>query len=258
MNRRLLLSLAMTIGILASAMAQKTYCLTNSYGEQGEGVLTLIEGTLYDVTGTYNYEIFGGTMWPATGTYDKSTGHLQFVATNPDPDGCTFWATTVTFDYYLVSPKQFSGTFSNDCGNSGSLDASSVVGSCGFNPVKMKGGEYGTTGSTKMQRSRLPLPAGMDFNKMLSSNTISVSPNPVVKQAQISVTLGAASKVTLNVYNQNGTLVHTISNGIAREGTHTYTWNLQTRGGAKVKAGFYTLKLTTDEGVQSVRVLVTE
>lgn len=258
MNKKLLLSLALTAGILGSTIAQKTYCLTNSFGEQGQGTLTPAGGTLFDITGTYNYQIFGGTIWPVTGTYDKATGHLHFVATNPNPDNCTQWATTVTFDYTMTSHLTFTGSFSNDCGNAGSLDASAVVGSCGFNPVKMKEGEYGTTGSHKMLRSQLPIPAGIDFNKLLSFNSISVSPNPVVREAQIKVKLGSSSKITLNIYNQNGTLVRTIASGIVREGTHTYTWNLQTQGGAKAKTGFYTVRLVTDNGEESTQILVTE
>jgi len=259
MNKKLLLSLALTAGILGSTIAQKTYCLTNSFGEQA--TLTLVSkagGGVFNIAGTYNYQIFGGTIWPVSGTYNKRTGALDFVATNPNPDNCTAWATTVTFAYTMTSALSFSGSFSNDCGNAGSLTASAVAGDCGFNPVKLKEGEYGTTGSHKMLRSQLPLPAGIDFNKSLSFNSISVSPNPVVREAQIKVTLGSSSKITLNIYNQNGTLVRTITSGIVSEGTHTYTWNLQTQGGAKAKTGFYTVKLVTDNGEESTQILVTE
>jgi hypothetical protein len=258
MNKKLLLSLALTAGILTSAIAGRTYCLTNSYGEQATlKIVSKVGGGVYNIQGSYNYQPFGGTIWPVTGTYNKRTGELHFVATNPDPDFCTNWANTVTFDY-VGSGLSFTGSFSNDCGLAGALTATAVAGSCGFLPVTVKQGEYGTTGSHKMLRSQLPLPAGIDFKKSLSFNTISVSPNPVVREAQINVTLDFSAKVTLNIYNQNGTLVRTITNGIASEGPHNYKWNLQTQNGTRVKTGFYTVKLVTDDGEESTRIFVAE
>ena len=258
MNKKLLLSLALTAGILGSAIAGKTYCITNSYGEQANLTITGHSGSVYTFNGSYNYQIFGGTIWPLTGTYDKTAKHLHFVATNPNPDGCTFWATTVTFDYYNVTKYTYNGSFSNDCGNSGDLTASTALGSCGFNPVKMKQGEFGTTGSHKMLRSQLPVPAGIDLDKSLSFNKISVSPNPVVREAQVSLTLASASKITVGVYNQNGSLIRILAKGDAKEGTHTYTWNLQTQNGMKVKSGYYIVKLTSDGDEQSTQIVVTE
>jgi hypothetical protein len=256
MNKKLLLSLALTAGIFGSAIAGKTYCLTNSFGEQTTLTITGRSGTVYTVKGLIDYSIFGSTQWPCEGTYDKATQKLHYVATNPNPDNCTFFANTVTFDY--TGKTNFSGTFSNECGNAGSLNASAVAGSCGFNPVKMKAGEYGSTGSNKMSRSQLPVPAGIDFAKSLSFNAISVSPNPVVREAQVSVTLASASKITVGVYNQNGSLIRILAKGDVKEGTHTYTWNLQTQNGTKVKSGYYIVKLTSDGSEQSTQIVVTE
>src|SRR5256885_366254 len=114
MKKKLSLSLALCAGIFTAAFADNTYCVTDDFGEQAS--LTISGET---VTGSIDYTPFGSTVWPCEGTYDRSTGTLHFVATNPNPDNCTFFATTVTFDYVRTDVKTGFGSFSNDCGNAG-------------------------------------------------------------------------------------------------------------------------------------------
>lgn len=259
MGKKLLFSLIVIASSLTDAMAGvKTYCLTNSYGEQATLSLVGKAGPgLYNIAGDYDYQPLGGTIWPVTGMYNKNTGELHFVARNPSGEDCAYWADSVTFDYVMTGSLTFSGTFSNNCGNFGSVTASAAAGSCGFNAVVMKKGEYGTTGNHSMMRSQLPVPAGVDLMKSLS-NSVLVSPNPITSQAVINVTVATPTKVTLNIYNQSGMLVRIVESGIVSEGTHTYTWNLQTQSGTKVKSGLYTVKLITEDGAESTQILVTQ
>ena len=238
----------------ANAASGTTYCLVNSFGE--EASLTISGET---ITGTYDYTPFGSTVWPVTGTYDRSTGALHFVATNPNPDNCTFFANSVTFDYQRNGVHTGSGSFSNDCGNAGSLDASATQGPCAYaGGFAYKKGEFGSTGAHKMNRTKVPVPAGLDFKTFAPGIALSVSPNPPVRVANISVKLDAATKVNVSVYNQTGGLVKTIANSSLKQGTTTYSWNLLSQNGTKVQIGYYTIKATGSYGEKSVKVFVGE
>ena len=248
----------MLIGIAVAAFGAPTYCLTNSYGEQTTLTVTGKSGSMYSLSGSINYGMDGGAIWPCTGVYNSSTHELKYIATNPSPDGCTMWATTVTFIYTVTSATTATGTFSNDCGNSGALTASATMGSCGFVPLKLKDGEYGGSGTHKYLRSQMPLPSGINMQEMFKSINISVSPNPAVSSTQISVTLNGATKLSIGIYNQDGTLVKSLVNTIVSAGNHFYTWNLQTAEGNKVKNGYYLVKITTDEATESRNIMVAQ
>src|SRR6478735_2439565 len=243
----------LTPGVAANALSGTTYCLINDFGEQAS--LSISGET---VTGTIDYSAFGSTVWPCTGTYDRSTGTLHFVATNPNPDNCTFFASTVTFDYTRTDVKTGFGTFSNDCGNFGSLGASASKGACSYAGVALKKGEFGSTATRKMNRTKIPLSPGVDFKNLAPGIMVSVAPNPAVKNAQITVKLDAATKINISVYDQSGNLIKTIANGSLKEGSTTYSWNLQSQKGTKVKTGYYTIKVNGSYDQESVKFLVAE
>jgi len=253
MRKKLFLSLALFVGIFTAAFADNTYCLINDFGEQAS--LTISGET---VTGTIDYSAFGSTVWPCTGTYDRSTGTLHFVATNPNPDNCTFFASTVTFDYTRTDVKTGFGTFRNDCGNFGSLGASATKSACSYAGIALKKGEFGGTATRKMNRTKIPLPPGVDFKNLAPGIMVSVAPNPAVQNAQITVKLDAATKINISVYDQSGNLIKTIANGSLKEGSTTYSWNLQSQKGTKVKTGYYTIKVNGSYDQESVKFLVAE
>jgi len=239
--------------VAANAQSGTTYCLIDDFGEQAS--LTISGET---VTGSIDYTPFGATVWPCAGTYDRSTGTLHFVATNPNPDNCTFFASTVTFDYTRTDVKTGFGTFSNDCGNFGAIGASATKGACSYAGVALKKGEFGSTATRKMNRTKIPLHPGVDFRDLAPGITVSVAPNPAVKNAEITVKLDGATKINISVYDQNGNLVKTIADGSLKQGSTTYSWNLQSQNGTKVKTGYYTIKVNGSYDQRSVKVLVGE
>jgi hypothetical protein len=257
MKKILLLCLAIGMASSTSLFANITFCLTNDFGEQTTLWVTGRTGTTIWLEGEIDYSVFGSTIWPCKGSFDISTRTLAYTATNPNPDNCTMFATTVDFSYTWVSGLYGYGTFSNDCGNFGSLGASASKGACPFDAIAMKKGEYGSTGSHKMFRTKLPLPKGESLEEILSLNVISVTPNPVSKAANISVTLAASSKISINIYNRQGALVYTVANEFANAGKHNYTWNLQTKNTGTAKSDYYIVKLVTKNGEQSAQILVT-
>jgi len=231
-------------------------CVVNDFGEQSSLVATQVNSTLWAITGSIDYRFVGSTIWPVKGVYDNSKKHLHYVATNPNPDHCVNFADKVTFDYN-VSGTSLSGHFSNDCGVYGPLNATASRGDCGYSALKLRNEEYGSTGSTKMQRSRITLPPGEALDKILAERIITISPNPAVQSTQISFTLNTKSKVTLQIYDEFGNLNCTLAKDVLlNEGKHNYTWNLRTDKGYAAQRGTYWVKAITSEGVMMQRILV--
>ena len=205
MKQKLLLAVTMLFGAYCTSIAAPTYCVTNSYGEQTTLTVTGISGNTYSLSGSIDYSIYGGTIWPCTGFYNSSTRTLKYKGTNPSPDGCIHWASTVTFIYTATSRSTLTGSFSNDCGNSGSLSASASKGSCGFTPLYLKEGEIGGSGTHKSLRSQLPLPQGINIEEMFRTIEIALAPNPATSSTLIKVEVESATKLNIGIYNQDGT-----------------------------------------------------
>lgn len=259
MKQTLLLAVAMLFGAYCTAVAAPTYCLTNSYGEQTTLTVTGKSGNTYTLSGFIDYSpYFGGTIWPCTGVYNSSTRTLKYKGTNPSPDGCINWASTVTFIYTVTSAASITGTFSNDCGGAGSVSASAIKGSCGFTPIYLKEGEFGGTGTHKTLRSQLPLPQGKNIEEIFRTIEIAMTPNPAASSTLIKVVVKSATKLNIGIYNQDGTLIKSITNTSVNEGSHLFTWNLQNNAGIRVKNGYYIVKIISDDGIETRSLLVKE
>ena len=78
-----------------------------------------------------------------------------------------------------------------------------------------------------------------------------VSPNPFVGRSTIKYNLDAASKVTISVYDINGTEVKVLLNSTQKPGTYTQSWN-----GEDLIKGVYFIKISKDGVIkQSLRVV---
>jgi hypothetical protein len=231
-------------------------CIVDDFGEESSLRATQQTGTTWALVGTIDFRPFGSTLWDVKGIYDRSTQQMRLIAKNPNPDFCATTADKVIFTYD-VSGRNLSGHFWNDCGVTGPLGASASKGSCGYGPHKIKDGEYGFTGAHKMLRSHETLPAGEELEKILSQPIVTVSPNPANRSTQISFTLNFKSKVSIQIYDQFGNLSRTLLKGAAlNDGKHTYTWNLATDKGYIAQRGTYWIKVITDDGVITQRLMV--
>ncbi len=86
--------------------------------------------------------------------------------------------------------------------------------------------------------------------------SMAASPNPAYNNVNISISLGKASLITLDVYDMNGSR---ITNLCARElasGTHSIAWNLMDSGNRKVAPGVYFVKLTGYGLTDAVKIVV--
>jgi hypothetical protein len=246
------------IAFTSTAFAGKTICLTNSFGEQTTLVYHKTSPKQFDLTGSINYQPAGGTIWPVTsGHYDGIAKTLVYTATNPSPDGCTYWASTVTFNY-TYHHHTYSGTFSNDCPNSGSLTATWVLGSCGFAPVpgNIVPGSTGSHQNVSLVMNQITLAPCEDLNTILDLEDLTVSPNPALTKAEIAASVADNGQVAIRIYDSFGKLIRTIQSGNMESGDYTFGWDLNNESGAPVQTGTYIIQMETSTGVTSSRVSV--
>ena len=76
-------------------------------------------------------------------------------------------------------------------------------------------------------------------------------PNPFLTTTTIAYSLPEASGVQVRVYDVLGRQVTVLSEGLQPEGRHEVTWD-----GSNVPVGVYLVKVTTDRGLQAVRMVM--
>lgn len=93
---------------------------------------------------------------------------------------------------------------------------------------------------------------GVEENIYSSNNIIlSVSPIPAIGNVSIDYSLPKKTDITLKVYNIQGQQVATLYSGARDAGTYSAIWEK-----SDLASGFYFLRLSTDYGEQSRRMLV--
>ena len=98
---------------------------------------------------------------------------------------------------------------------------------------------------------------GCDFATSLSPqfNTqlnLRAYPNPFQGTTKISFTLEQSTRVALTVYDITGKRIATIMNGLATAGEQQLEWN----GGENLSAGLYVLKLDTEKGFMTQKLIL--
>ena len=68
-------------------------------------------------------------------------------------------------------------------------------------------------------------------------------PNPFNPSTQVSYSLGEQAQISLQVYNQLGQLVNTLTEGTQSSGTYTIQWNGLDMNGADTASGVYIIKM---------------
>jgi len=82
------------------------------------------------------------------------------------------------------------------------------------------------------------------------------SPNPSNRGASVSFRLGAAQEVSLSVLDVRGRLVRTVFRGYAPAGDHVQSWDGNTDRGVGAAPGVYYLRLHTNQGDYSQRLVL--
>jgi hypothetical protein len=86
---------------------------------------------------------------------------------------------------------------------------------------------------------------------------LATHPNPTSGEVHLEFTLPTSEpRASVAVYDLNGRLVRTLASGVLVAGEHRYTWGGQGRDGSRVPAGVFFLRLHTDRGSVSTKVLI--
>ncbi len=81
-------------------------------------------------------------------------------------------------------------------------------------------------------------------------------PNPFNPETTISFDMPKADKANLSVYNVKGQLVKTLFNGTAQFGKNSFVWNGTDNNGSKVTSGLYFYRLSTDNKVETRKMML--
>lgn len=83
-----------------------------------------------------------------------------------------------------------------------------------------------------------------------------VTPNPVTGSAAVSLTLGRAGALRVEVFDAQGRRVRTLCDGLAPAGERRLAWDARGEGGARVRPGVYLLRASTGDVTVTRRVCV--
>jgi FlgD Ig-like domain len=98
-------------------------------------------------------------------------------------------------------------------------------------------------------------PAAVEPGSPMFNAALNAYPNPVRGTSQVSFTLPAAEKASLQVFSCDGRLVKTLASGTLAEGNQTLSWDRTDTAGAPVSAGIYYYQLN-GENTQLTRKVV--
>lgn len=105
------------------------------------------------------------------------------------------------------------------------------------------------------------LPTSADVGDEFASATTGLGaayPNPVRESAQVRFALAKPGRVSLVVHDAQGRRIATLADGLESPGEHLIGWARVTDDGRRAPSGIYFLRLVTDEGVSSKKIVLVE
>ncbi|MEZ5014681.1 MAG: FlgD immunoglobulin-like domain containing protein [Chitinophagales bacterium] len=188
-------------------------------------------------------DIGGGTIWTLSGYLDRNTPSMQVTATNPAPDGCTFYSDGFTFTMTSLGGGFIHGTWESFCFGgvigTGTVELSWSYGAC---PFRMD--NTGTIGAPALvnpdARANTMQLIGNEVSifDALESNTLDVVSSGNNFQINYSL-VEADQNVNIDIYNHVGQYITTIVQGKAAEGTYSISWNGTNTNGEETAPGMY-------------------
>lgn len=109
-----------------------------------------------------------------------------------------------------------------------------------------------------------------NFPDLTSHNTINgnkvswkhlamtASPNPFNPASNIRISMPAAGKIRLAVYNANGRLVRELAQGTYGPGMHDFAWRGENAGGLKMASGLYLYRLLAGGRALTIKTVLTK
>ena len=98
---------------------------------------------------------------------------------------------------------------------------------------------------------------GVEEDRPLEFSLSQNAPNPFNPVTNINFTLPQAGNARLVIYNVTGQAVRTLVNGNLSAGVHSVSWNARDDAGRALGSGIYIYRLTSNQGVQVRRMVLT-
>lgn len=171
--------------------------------------------------------------WPVSGTYNIPSKTIVLDATNPAPDFCTVYSDFFTNTGTNVGPN-FTGTWTNNCGFSGTWVGRGRVGDCPA--ARMAPGAVAAGGALAARVTNNPA-------------EVQVYPNPATSFVRINLEPFAQQAVEVQVFDATGKLVQSLFSGMADQ--TQLEWNA-----ADVAPGLYLIRTVAGEQVISTPITV--
>jgi len=92
--------------------------------------------------------------------------------------------------------------------------------------------------------------------QMLAAESLSTFPNPANPETMIHFELASAGAVELAVYNTLGEKVRLLTDGIRNAGQHNIRWDGKDESGHYVVSGLYLIRLLSEQGSQTQKILL--
>jgi len=91
---------------------------------------------------------------------------------------------------------------------------------------------------------------------ILEENGLNIYPNPVGDELNIDYILNTDSISSILVYDISGRVVYNVKNAKNKAGVYSYKWNRADNSGVKLASGTYFLKLQTEKGTFSKKLIL--
>ena len=83
-----------------------------------------------------------------------------------------------------------------------------------------------------------------------------VYPNPVKQKATLKFTVGIQQHVTIQVLDINGLVCKTLIDQELKPEAYTIVWDGNNAAGSRMAAGVYILRISSDSGVQTKKIVL--
>jgi agmatine/peptidylarginine deiminase len=96
--------------------------------------------------------------------------------------------------------------------------------------------------------------SGLDENSPVKFDG-SVYPNPFQDRLNLDISLAEASKISINIYNNQGVMVNTLAEGFYQAGQYTFNWDGRSADRNDCKPGIYYIAVSKGEYLQTLKVV---
>ncbi len=212
----------------------------------------------------YSFRSLGGGMFAAAASVASSPGANHLVVRDLDADGLPEAATLSTAGIVAVHPGVSGGSFGPSQGYGVHTGASCLlVGDMDGDADPDLLVPSWNWAELQFLRNASPpgWPAGVGDGPAFAAGILDVlqpAPNPASGATQLAFRLGAAQRVSMDVFDVRGRLVRRLLEGNSLgEGSHGLAWDLTAGNGAPVPNGVYFVRVRAGGATETRKVFVT-